>query len=511
MANKGRPYGDRGHSGKMKRFFETEDFCALEVIGERKMSTECLMNPDFLIEFIEMYRSLPCLWRVKSSDYSNRQKKAEAYDKLLSLCKSVCPTATLELVKNKIANLRTVFKKELKKVEASVNAGASGDEIYIPRLWYFDLLKFTIDQDVPAPSMSRFPDTYEVQQEEENTDDSLESTGEGANLSQVLAKKKTSTEIFMNPEFLKEFIEMYKSLPCLWKVKCSDYSNRQKKTEAYEKLTDLCKTVCPSATVDLVKHKIANLRTVFKKELKKVEASIRSGASGEDIYIPRLWYFDLLKFTIIQDVRIPSVSHFPDTYEMQQEEENTNDSLESAGESKNFSQVCIRPQIHEVIEMPQQVPPIQNQKRRRTVNEELSRQLLNEATAVLNQKEDEFDAFGVTVAAKLRKMDEKQRLLSEVLITDILFKGMMKKLTEETSISLFQSPHFSCQIPGCSSSVDYAFSSSHQPTLLRQEFVSLNHEYNCTSTPARASTSFCLSTIPASQVTESSPYKEENL
>lgn len=149
------------------------------------MSTECLMNPDFLIEFIEMYRSLPCLWRVKSSDYSNRQKKAEAYDKLLSLCKSVCPTATLELVKNKIANLRTVFKKELKKVEASVNAGASGDEIYIPRLWYFDLLKFTIDQDVPAPSMSRFPDTYEVQQEEENTDDSLESTGEGANLSQV--------------------------------------------------------------------------------------------------------------------------------------------------------------------------------------------------------------------------------------------------------------------------------------------------------------------------------------
>lgn len=149
------------------------------------MSTECLMNPDFLIEFIEMYRSLPCLWRVKSSDYSNRQKKAEAYDKLLSLCKSVCPTATLELVKNKIANLRTVFKKELKKVEASVNAGASGEEIYIPRLWYFDLLKFTIDQDVPTPSMSRFPDTYEGQQEEDNTDDSLESTEEGANLSQV--------------------------------------------------------------------------------------------------------------------------------------------------------------------------------------------------------------------------------------------------------------------------------------------------------------------------------------
>lgn len=161
--------------------------------------------------------------------------------------------------------------------------------------------------------------------------------------------------------------------------------------------------------------------------------------------------------------------------------------------------------------MPQQIPPIQNLKRRRTVNEELSRQLLNEATTVLNQKEDEFDAFGVTVAAKLRKMDEKQRLLSEVLITDILFKGMMTKLTEETSISLFQSPHYSCQIPGCSNSVDYTFSGAHQPTLLGQEFVSLNHEYNCTSTPARASTSFCISTMPASQVTQTPTYKEEHL
>ncbi|KAM9316717.1 uncharacterized protein PAF06_007784 [Gastrophryne carolinensis] len=474
------------------------------------MSTECLMNPDFLIAFIEMYRSLPCLWKLKSSEYSNRQKKAEAYEKLLSLCRSVCPTATLELVKNKIANLRTVFKKELKKVQASINSGASGDDIYIPRLWYFDLLKFTIDPDATTADLSHFPDVYEVQQEEDNTDDSLESAGEGANLSQVLSKKKTSTEIFMNPEFLKEFIEMYHSLPCLWKVKCADYSNRQKKAEAYEQLADLCKTVCPSATIDLVKHKIANLRTVFKKELKKVEASIKSGATGEDVYIPRLWYFDLLKFTIEQDLSTTSLSQHSDTYEMQHEEENTNDSLESAGESTNYTQVCIHPQIHEVLEMPQQVPPIQNQKRRRTINEELSRQLLSEATAILNQKEDEFDAFGVTVAAKLRKMDEKQRLISEVLITDILFKGMMKKLNEETSISFFQSPNYSCQMPSCSNSVDYSFQNAQLP-LPRQDFASLNHEYNCDNTPARASTSFSMSSTPNSHTKETFIYKKEQL
>ncbi|XP_075059405.1 uncharacterized protein LOC142144440 isoform X1 [Mixophyes fleayi] len=474
------------------------------------MSTECLMNPDFLIEFIEMYRSFPCLWKLKCSDYSNRQKKADAYDKLVSLCRTVCPTATIELVKHKIANLRTVFKKELKKVESSKKSGATGDDVYIPRLWYFDLLKFTIDQEAQTQSISSFSDTYDVRQEEENTDDSLESVGEGTNLSQVIiAKKKMSTEIFMNPDFLKEFIEMYRGFPCLWKVKCADYSNRQKKADAYDKLVSLCRTVCPTATIDLVKHKIANLRTVFKKELKKVESSRKSGATGDDIYIPRLWYFDLLKFTIDQEDQ--SISNYPDTHDMRQEEENTDDSLESVGESTNLSQVCIRTRTHEVIEMQRQAIPVHSQKKRKTGNDDLSRQLLTEAAAVLNQKEDEFDAFGVTVAAKLRKMDDKQRLLSEVLITDVLFKGMMKKLTEDTSISLFQIPHYACQPPSCSSSIEYNIPNPQATTSPRQEFVSFNHEYNCSPTQVKANTSFCMSPLPGSQVTEPSQYKEEHL
>ncbi|XP_069811233.1 uncharacterized protein [Dendropsophus ebraccatus] len=486
------------------------------------MSTECLMNPDFLIEFIEMYRSLPCLWKVKSSDYSNRQKKAEAYEKLLSLCKSVCPSATVELVKHKIANLRTVFKKELKKVESSIQSGASGDEVYIPRLWYFDLLKFTIDQDAqPQPQpVYHFPDAYDVRQEEENTDDSLESAGECTNFSQVIVtKKKMSTEIFMNPDFLKEFIEAYQSFPCLWKVKCADYSNRQKKAEAYKTLLSLCKTVCPSANVDLVKHKIANLRTVFKKELKKVESSRKSGASGDDVYIPRLWYFDLLKFTLDEEEeQTRSVSIYPETYDVRKEEEHTDDSLESAGE--NIAQVCIRSPPQEVIERPhhQQKPPPQqppaptpSQKKRKPVNDDLSRQLLSEAAAVLNQKEDEFDAFGVTVAAKLRKMDDKQRLLSEVLITDILFKGMMKKLTEESSISLFQMPHYACPPPSCSNSVDYNIQHAQAMTSPRQDYVSINHEYSCSPTRMRANPSFCMSPLPNSHGIEPSQYKEEHL
>ncbi|XP_040285252.1 uncharacterized protein LOC120998601 isoform X3 [Bufo bufo] len=334
----------------------------------------------------------------------------------------------------------------------------------------------------------------------------------------IITKKKMSAEIFMNPDFLKEFIEMYRSFPCLWKVKCADYSNRQKKAEAYEKLVKLCKTVCPSATVDLIKHKIANLRTVFKKELKKVESSRKSGASGDDVYIPRLWYFDLLKFTIDQEEHTQSISNYPETYDVRQEEENTDDSLESAGENTNIAQVCIRTPSQEVIEIQQhqqkqQPPPIPmpSQKKRKPVSDDLSRQLLSEAAAVLNQKEDEFDAFGVTVAAKLRKMDDKQRLLSEVLITDILFKGMMKKLTEESSISLFQMPHYACQPPSCSNSIDYNIQHAQAMTPPRQDYVSINHEYSCSPTRMRVNPSFCMSPLPNSHVIEPSQYKEEHL
>jgi len=38
---------------------------------------------QFLRDFIAEYKELTCLWDVRSKDYSNRDKKESAYDKLL--------------------------------------------------------------------------------------------------------------------------------------------------------------------------------------------------------------------------------------------------------------------------------------------------------------------------------------------------------------------------------------------------------------------------------------------
>lgn len=78
-------------------------------------------SPDFLPQFIDKYRELSCLWDVKSRDYSNRYKRDEAVKELKELCKAVCVEPMEYYVKNKIANLRTVFKKEYKKYKPPKN------------------------------------------------------------------------------------------------------------------------------------------------------------------------------------------------------------------------------------------------------------------------------------------------------------------------------------------------------------------------------------------------------
>lgn len=128
-------------------------------------------SPDFLPQFIDMYRQLPCLWKVTSKEYSNRDKKHEALCKLAELCKAVCPNPTVDYVRNKISNIRTVFKKELNKVRESQKSGAGTDEIYIPRLWYYESLRFLTDQVDARASLCTLPGTSAASPEPQSQDE----------------------------------------------------------------------------------------------------------------------------------------------------------------------------------------------------------------------------------------------------------------------------------------------------------------------------------------------------
>ncbi|XP_064082573.1 uncharacterized protein LOC135198678 [Macrobrachium nipponense] len=109
-------------------------------------------------EFIELYKQHPCLWKMKSKEYSDKGMRNRAYNVLAEKLRERDTTATRVTVAKKINNLRSCFRKEIKKVEASVRSGASADDLYVPSLWYYDLLLFLKDQETPGSSTSSIND-----------------------------------------------------------------------------------------------------------------------------------------------------------------------------------------------------------------------------------------------------------------------------------------------------------------------------------------------------------------
>lgn len=49
--------------------------------------------------------------------------------------------------------MRNCFRKEFKKIKSSQKLDAAADDIYKPRLWYFEELSFLTNQETPRQSV----------------------------------------------------------------------------------------------------------------------------------------------------------------------------------------------------------------------------------------------------------------------------------------------------------------------------------------------------------------------
>jgi len=83
------------------------------------MATKIDDNKTFWFEFIDLYRTFPELWKIKSDVYMNRIKKDAAYEKM----KEIDPKANRDLIHAKINSLPTSYRRKLKKVKASQKSG----------------------------------------------------------------------------------------------------------------------------------------------------------------------------------------------------------------------------------------------------------------------------------------------------------------------------------------------------------------------------------------------------
>ncbi|PIO14920.1 hypothetical protein AB205_0132100 [Aquarana catesbeiana] len=116
-------------------------------------------DPEFLIQFIEKYREMRNLWEVKHPQYYIKPVRKSTLKRLLAFVQTFIPEATVEILEKKIGILQNMYRREHNKIQTSLRSGASADDVYVPRLWYFDKLCFLDDQTEARESLSTLPFT----------------------------------------------------------------------------------------------------------------------------------------------------------------------------------------------------------------------------------------------------------------------------------------------------------------------------------------------------------------
>ncbi|PIO12537.1 hypothetical protein AB205_0073970 [Aquarana catesbeiana] len=104
--------------------------------------------PDFLPEFVKKYREMPSLASTMQGLIKEAKEEGSNGETV---------GINITYLKAKIGSLRSTYNRERKKVQDSQRSGASADDVYVPRLWYYNILHFLSDQTEPRSLLSTLP------------------------------------------------------------------------------------------------------------------------------------------------------------------------------------------------------------------------------------------------------------------------------------------------------------------------------------------------------------------
>ncbi|CAG4953319.1 unnamed protein product [Parnassius apollo] len=238
-------------------------------------------------------------------------------------------------------------------------------------------------------------------------------------------------------EYFVLFLEYYKECRCLWDTSAADYSNRDLRTKSYERLL---------------------------KVFKQVRDSMKTGSGIQDIYCPKLWYYEYLTFLDEKDLS----------------QRTGQDSLDDgAGSSGSITG-------NETQNDGFAVPPTKIKKKKQDLYTKQS-QILDQAQKILTGSEDnDWEVIGKSIGLQLKVLTEEQSAIAQKIISDALFYAKMKKLTINSQITLeptyLPSPSPQPHLPHKSPSHQYTITPSPSPS--PQPHQSSSHRYTITSSPS---------------------------
>ncbi|XP_072942325.1 uncharacterized protein [Epargyreus clarus] len=228
-------------------------------------------------------------------------------------------------------------------------------------------------------------------------------------------------------KLLIKFILLYKELPCLWNRKCSTYKHKQKRHEAVSKLTELLQQHYPKATRVHVLRKIESLRACVRREYKRVIDSREKASSPDEVYTPHLWYYDLCSFVFGENGNNYQGRRGSSDQNAESEEEIADDIDDH--EEMSFAQPMENYPVD--YNVPSSMVEVTDNSMKRYPMYDDDVKTKRHCTEI----NDEYDAIGINVAAKLRSLPPNMRILAEKLVNDVLFQAQVNGLTSATVIS----------------------------------------------------------------------------
>ncbi|CAG4987145.1 unnamed protein product [Colias eurytheme] len=229
----------------------------------------------------------------------------------------------------------------------------------------------------------------------------------------------SAKDLAFSRNLIIRFIALYKESPCLWDKKTVSYKNKKKRDEAIARLTELVRKYDPTATKVHVLRKIESMRACVRREHRKVQASI--SRCDDDVYVPHLWYYNLLSFAFSDET---------DADDTKMKIEYLDEDFNAESGNEDAAEDTFEPATHVYADYAISSNALEAQNSVYKHNEEDTKRKQH-----CTEVDDEYDAIGINVAAKLRGLPSNMRILAEKLINDVLFQAQTNALSSTTILT----------------------------------------------------------------------------
>ncbi|XP_069579227.1 uncharacterized protein [Brachyistius frenatus] len=246
---------------------------------------------------IAFFSKHSCLWNHKSESYKNRQLRWKTLEHLRMLLSAHPPPvpftgepASAGDIKNKFKNLRTTFQRQYKMVKASRTSHA--DDVFVPQWKHYQQLMFLQgcwDDDPPLSPLTGPP---EDNQPVFTSPGLIISFLPSSSTSSSCVPSSVMVKCYWTEERERALISFYSENSCLWKKKSENHNNRQLRLRLLEVLRSQLSDHAVSFSVEDIKCKFKNLRTVFKREYKASQA----GRAADKLHVSKWKHYQQLLF-----------------------------------------------------------------------------------------------------------------------------------------------------------------------------------------------------------------------